>query len=74
MQCWRVTVISAVRCATAHRFSFFTDGFPYVFTATPAGWRDRPDFNLPRRLITFTAKQGAPDGGLRNRLASTVQC
>ncbi len=61
MQSWRVTLGGAVRCATDHGLSLFNDGFRYTFTATPAGWRGRPAFNLPRRLITFAAKQLTAD-------------
>lgn len=57
MQCWRVTLGSPVCCATDHELSLFSAGFCYTFTVTSAGWRERPAFNLSRRLITFTAKQ-----------------
>ena len=73
MQCSRVTVVRAVRCATDHGLSLFSDGFPYIFTATPSGRRGHPAFNLPWRLITFIAKPGTADCGSLYRRASRVQ-
>ncbi len=56
-------MVRAARCATDHGLSLFSNGFPYIFTATPTGWRGRPAFSLPRRLITFPAKQFTTDCG-----------